>query len=166
MNPLRVTAAFLLSMTMPLFSALEAAEVSIINSEYRIVRAVTDKSYDDVTEEIEFAITERNFRITGKNVIGKAIRKRGHEDFPNVDVIHFCNVENAREVLEHDIEFVSQMPCRMTVHEAGDKVVIQLILVPEAHSNPEVSAFARRMNRTLKDILAFVLEDDAPLLDE
>ncbi len=144
--------------------AVLAAEISTIKSEYTIIRAVTDKSYEDVTDELEFAITERNFRITGKNIIGKAIRKRGHDDFPNVDVVHFCNVENAREVLEHDINFVSQMPCRMTIHEEQDKVVLQLILVPEQHPDPAVRDFSIRMNKTLKEILAFVLEDDSPIL--
>lgn len=141
-----------------------AADITRIKSEYIIIKAITDKSYEDVSDEIEFAITERNFRITGKNIIGKAIRKRGHKAFPNVDVVHFCNVENAREVLEHDINFVSQMPCRMTVHEEQGKVVVQLILVPEQHPDPAVRDFAKRMNKTLQEILAFVLEDDSPVM--
>ncbi len=155
----------LVSCCLCLYGTAMATEISSSKHEYTIIRAVTSKAFQDVSDEVDFAITERNFRITGRNVIGKAIRKRGIEDFPNVDVVHFCNVENAREVLEHDINFVAQMPCRMTLHEEQDKVVIQLILVPEEHPDPAVREFAKRINKILKEILAFVLEEDSPILD-
>ena len=83
-----------------------------------VVTGVTDKPFEDVVFELDFAITERNFRITGRNTIGKGLRERGYSDFPNVEVIHFCNLEYAREVLLIDPGFVAQMPCRITVHEA------------------------------------------------
>src|SRR3972149_11931629 len=67
-----------------------------------IVRATTDKSFQDVVDELEFAISERNFRITGANKIGSALRERGYKDFPDMQVIHFCSLEYAREALEID----------------------------------------------------------------
>jgi len=126
-----------------------------------IVRTSTDKSFDDVVFELDFAITERNFRITGRNTIGKGLRDRGYEDFPDVEVIHFCNLEYAREVLEIDPGYVAQMPCRITVHTAAGKTVISLILLPEDHADARVNAFAHRMNAILREIVDFVLEQDS-----
>ncbi|MGH8595306.1 MAG: DUF302 domain-containing protein, partial [Gammaproteobacteria bacterium] len=123
-----------------------------------IIRGTTAKSFDDVVLELEFAITERNFRITGRNTIGKGLRDRGYEDFPNVEVIHFCNLEYAREVLLLDPGYVAMMPCRITVHEANGKTVVSVILLPEIHPNPQVVAFAKRMNEHLREILAYVME--------
>lgn len=125
-----------------------------------IVRGSTDKAFDDVILELDFAITERNFRITGRNTIGKGLRERGYENFPEVEVIHFCNLEYAREVLLIDPGYVAQMPCRVTVHEEGIHTVVSLILLPEDHPDPRVNAFAARMNGVLREILAFVLEQD------
>lgn len=125
-----------------------------------IERGVTPKSFDDVILELDFAITERNFRITGRNTIGKGLRERGYEDFPEVEVIHFCNLEYAREVLLLDPGFVAQMPCRVTVHRERDQTVVSLVLLPEDHPDPRVNAFAHRMNGVLREILAFVLEED------
>lgn len=121
----------------------------------------TSTSFDDVVLELEFAITERNFRITGKNTIGKGLRTRGYEGFPNVEVIHFCNLEYAREVLLLDPGFVAQMPCRITIHEQQDKTIISLILLPEDHENEKVNDFSRRMNGILRDIVKFVVEPDS-----
>ena len=123
-----------------------------------ILRGETTESFDDVILELDFAITERNFRITGRNTIGKGLRERGYTDFPDVEVIHFCNLESAREVLLLDPGFVAQMPCRLTVHRQGDKTVISVILLPEDHPDARVNAFAHRTNALLREILAFVLE--------
>lgn len=125
-----------------------------------IARGETDKPFDDVILEADFAITERNFRITGRNTIGKGLRERGYKDFPDVEVIHFCNLEYAREVLEIDPGFVAQMPCRMTVHRERDKTVVNMVLLPENHADPRVLAFAQRMNGELRAILAYVLAKD------
>jgi uncharacterized protein (DUF302 family) len=130
-------------------------------SDALIHRARTDKAFDDVVFELDFAITERNFRITGRNTIGKGLRDRGYADFPDVEVIHFCNLEYAREVLEIDPGYVAQMPCRITVHSAPEGTVISLILLPEDHADERVNAFARRMNAILREIVEFVLEQDA-----
>ncbi len=125
-----------------------------------IERGVTGKSFDDVILELDFAITERNFRITGRNTIGKGLRDRGYADFPDVEVIHFCNLEYAREVLLLDPGYVAQMPCRVTVHRERGRTVVSLVLLPEDHPDPRVNAFAQRMNVLLREILAFVLEKD------
>jgi uncharacterized protein (DUF302 family) len=123
-----------------------------------IVREITSKSFDDVIFELDFAITERNFRITGRNTIGKGLRDRGYEDFPDVEVIHFCNLEYAHEVLAIDPGYVAQMPCRITIHTTSQGTVINLILLPENHADERVNDFARRMNVILREIIDFVLE--------
>lgn len=125
-----------------------------------IVRGATDKPFDDVILELDFAITERNFRITGRNTIGKGLRERGYADFPDVEVIHFCNLEYAREVLLIDPGYVAQMPCRITVHRERGQTVMSLILLPQDHPDPRVNEFAVRMNGLLREIMAFVLEEE------
>ncbi|HTT07769.1 MAG TPA: DUF302 domain-containing protein [Gammaproteobacteria bacterium] len=128
---------------------------------YQIVRATTDKSFEDVVEELEFAISDHNYRITGTNNLGKALRERGNKDFPDVEVIHFCSVENAREVLQMDLGYVAMMPCRITVHVQDKKTVISLILLPEDHPNPKVNEFARRTNAEMRRIMDFALQQNA-----
>jgi uncharacterized protein (DUF302 family) len=123
-----------------------------------IVRYVVDKPFSDVIFELNFAITERNLRITGRNTIGEGLRKRGYKDFPDIEVIHFCSLELAREVLLIDPGFVAQMPCRIAVHEEGGKTVISLITLPLDHHDARVNEFAERMNAILTEIVAFTLE--------
>ena len=127
-----------------------------------VVRAVTEKSFSEVIFQLEHAITEHNFRITGRNKIGEGLRERGYGDFPDVEVIHFCNLELAREVLLIDPGFIAQMPCRITVHSTQHGQTISLILLPENHLDERVNIFARQMNGILREIAQFVLEEDLP----
>ena len=137
-----------------------ASEQSPDPAPSEIVRGTTNKSFAEVIQELDFSITDHNFRITGRNTIGKSLRERGYQDFPDVEVIHFCSLENAREVLLLDPGYVAMMPCRVSVHEAGNQRVVSMILLPEQHPNPQVVAFAKRMNQSLREILEFVLEKD------
>lgn len=137
-----------------------AAQPSSTQSSAQMQRGETRKSFDDVLLEADFAITEHNFRITGRNTIGKGLRERGYTDFPDVEVIHFCNLEYAREVLLLDPDFVAQMPCRMTIHRQGDHTVVHLPLLPENHPDARVNAFAHRINGELREIFAFVMAQD------
>ena len=100
----------------------------------------------------------KNFRITGRNTIGEGLRERGYSDFPDVEVIHFCSLELAREVLLIDPGFVAQMPCRITVHEQQHQTIISVILLPTDHVDSRVNAFAEKMNTLLLEIADFVVE--------
>lgn len=121
----------------------------------------TTKPFSDVIQELEFAITERNFRITGRNTIGNEIRKRGYANFPNMEVIHFCNLEYAREILTLAPGFVAQMPCRITVHEEGGAVLVGLIRLPEDQPDPTTRRFAQRINELLREIVQFAVQENA-----
>lgn len=141
-------------------SAAGVASPALVPGHAPIVSGSTDKPFADVVDELEFAITERNFRITGSNKVGSGIRERGYPAFPDMEVIHFCSLEYAREVLTIDPEFIAQMPCRVTVHQQGSAVRVQMILLPEDHPDRRVREFARRMNGLLREILAYALEPD------
>lgn len=148
--------ALLLALTLVVACATPAAGADEISAEHDgVVRYTVAKPFDDVIFELNFAITDHNFRITGRNSLGEGLRQRGYQDFPKVEIIHFCSLELAREVLLLDPGFVAHMPCRVTVHEAGDKTVISLIKLPLDHVDPRVNDFARRINATLTEIVEF-----------
>ncbi|MFT4563104.1 MAG: hypothetical protein ACI9BW_002858 [Gammaproteobacteria bacterium] len=131
------------------------------SSDQSIVRNTTEKAFEDVIFELEFAITELNFRITARNQIGKSLRERGYEDIPEIEVIHFCNLEYVLEVVLLDPGFIAQMPCRITVHTDAQQTVISFVRLPENHSNARINEFARRMNVMMHEMVDFVLEKDA-----
>jgi uncharacterized protein (DUF302 family) len=113
----------------------------------------SSKSYADAVEDLRFAVAEQNFRITSSNEIGSAIAARGFEDMPDSIVVHICNLNLARQLLERAPDRLLDMPCRLTIREDGDGVRIQARLVDE--TDERLVDLAPRINAILKDIVDF-----------
>jgi len=119
----------------------------------------TTKSYQDVLAELEVAITERNFRITGHNKIGSVIRERENIAFPEYDTIQFCNLTEARTILEMSPAAVAWMPCNVAVRSEAGKIIVTTHLLPTDSSNPKLNEFAHKMNKKLKEIVDFAVQN-------
>jgi uncharacterized protein (DUF302 family) len=121
-------------------------------------RAETTKPYDDVLAELELAITEHNFRITGHNHIGSVIRQRGNRDFPDYDTLQFCNLTLAQQMLEMSPAAVAYMPCNIAVRSEHGKVVIVTHLLPTDGADQKLNDFFRELNGKLQKIVDFAVE--------
>lgn len=121
----------------------------------RWYQATSSKPYDDVLAELELAITENNFRITGHNHIGSVIRQRENMAFPDYDTIQFCNLTLAREMLEISPAAVAYMPCNVAVRSEKGKVIIVTHLLPTDGPDERLNAFFRDLNEKLKRIVDF-----------
>lgn len=110
----------------------------------------TGKPFEEVLEDLEFAIGELNFRIVGRNDISKGVREAGRLDFPRSLVLQVCSLALAEEALELDPALIVHMPCRIAVYERGGRVFVGTDLLPEDESDPRRAAFARKVNETLR----------------
>jgi uncharacterized protein (DUF302 family) len=124
----------------------------------RWYQASTRKPYADVLAELELAITENNFRITGHNHIGSVIRQRDNIAFPDYDTFQFCNLSMARQMLEISPAAVAQMPCNIAVREESGQTVVTARLLPTDGPDARLNAFFRGVNETLKKIVDFAAE--------
>lgn len=118
----------------------------------------TAKPYEEVLAELELAITENNFRITGHNHIGSVIRQRDNIAFPDYDTLQFCNLTLAKQMLEMSPAAVAYMPCNIAVRSEAGKVVIVTHLLPTEGPNAKLNDFFRELNDRLKKIVNFAAE--------
>ncbi|MCK9607428.1 MAG: DUF302 domain-containing protein [Methylomonas sp.] len=118
----------------------------------------TDKPYDEVLAELEIAIAEHNFRITGHSRVGKVIRDRGAKAFPEYDTVQFCNLTLAKTMLEITPHAIGYMPCNVVTYQFSGKTRIKTHLLPEHSDNPAFNRFAAQMNSQLKQIVDFAAE--------
>ncbi len=130
------------------------ASASSIDADTRRFTLETDKPFDDVIEDIEFAISQHNYRLTGRNNVGSAISSMDNKAYGEATVLHFCNIQAAKEIIEINPLYFLHMPCRITVHEQGiGKVIIDARLVPE--NDPQMHSIAIRVNNMMRDITRF-----------
>jgi len=119
----------------------------------------TEKVLEEVLDDTIFAITERNFRITGHLHIGKGIRDRKNPDFPDYEVLHYCNLVYAKKMLELDPEMINSCPGRITVRQDNKKVVITAPLWPVDMKNEELKSHMQKMNVLIREIVDYAADD-------
>ena len=122
-------------------------------------QADTLKPYDDVLAELEIAIAEHNFRITGHSRVGKVIRDRGSKNFPDYDTIQFCNLTHAKTLLLMSPHAVSYMPCNIVTYAFEGKTIVKTHLIPTNTDNEPLNQFSKKMNKMLKQIVDFAIEE-------
>ena len=122
-------------------------------------QAETQKPYDDVLAELEIAIAEHNFRITGHSRVGKVIRDRGSKNFPDYDTIQFCNLTHAKTLLQMSPHAVSYMPCNIVTYDFEGKTIVKTHLLPTDTDNKNLNQFSEKMNKMLKQIVDFAAEE-------
>ncbi len=110
----------------------------------------SDKPFAEVVADLKIAISEHNYRITGENVIGEALSDRHSAEFPLSSVVHFCNLEHARELLSAAPDFLLHMPCKVAVYEQAGRVRVETWLLP---SDSRVGEAVKRVNEILRGIV-------------
>ncbi len=125
-----------------------------------IYERTTQKTVAEVVEDVEFAISERNFRVTSQMHVGRGIRERDKIGFPDYEVILFCNLGLARQMLEMDPAYINYCPGRVTVRRGGDKTYIAVTLLPEpGGQNAALATLVRDTNTQLRAMVDFGTEN-------
>lgn len=142
-----------------LFAGCASQQLSSTSKVIHYYQAETQKPYDDVLAELEIAIAEHNFRITGHSRVGKVIRDRGTKNFPDYDTLQFCNLTHAKTLLLMSPHAVSYMPCNIVTYQFNDKTIVKTHLLPIDTNNKDLNEFSEKMNKTLKEIVDFSVEE-------
>lgn len=124
--------------------------------------APADKLFTDVMLDLEYRIGEHNFALVGRNEIGRAIQRRGHADFGDAAIVHFCNLEYARRAMDIDPSLILYMPCRIAVYEDDDRIHAASLLLPLDTPYPAFNAMAREVNAKIRDIIDYAVAPNAP----
>ena len=119
----------------------------------------TEKMLEEVLDDAIFAITERNFRINGHLHIGKGIRDRKNPEFPDYEVLLYCNLVYAKKMLELDPNMISSCPARITVRQHNQKVIITAPLWPIDMKNEELKSHMHKMNILIREIIDYAADD-------
>jgi len=119
----------------------------------------TEKALEEVLDDTIFAITERNFRITGHLHIGKGIRDRKNPDFPDYEVLLYCNLVYAKKMLDLDPDIINSCPGRITVRQDNEKVIITAPLWPVDMKNDELKSHMQKMNVLVREIVDYAADD-------
>jgi uncharacterized protein (DUF302 family) len=136
------------------------------NESNQIYEKSTKKSFLEVIQDSEFAITENNFRITNRLHIGDAIQKRGNTTFPQNEVILFCNLTIAEEMLKIEPRYINYCPYKITITELGNEILVGTRLLPVKSRNKKMDEIAKNINKILHTMVEYAASEDPFILDQ
>tara|TARA_B100001142_G_scaffold256543_1_gene257955 strand:+ start:1928 stop:2431 length:504 start_codon:yes stop_codon:yes gene_type:complete len=136
------------------------------NEYEQIYEKKSKKTFANVIQDAEFAITENNFRITNRLHIGKAIKERGNIDFPQNEVILFCNLTIAEEMLRIEPRYINYCPYKVTVTDSNEYVTIATRLLPLETNNSKMSTVFETINKILRSVVEYAASEDPFILDK
>ncbi len=128
-----------------------------------IYKKISQKDYINTIYDAEFAIGENNFRIVNRINIGLAIQERKGSAFPRNEVILFCNLTIAEEMLELEPDYINYCPYKITVTETlnlDKKVIISTRLLPTNTKSKNLNEFSINMNEILQRMVEYAASDD------
>ncbi len=81
------------------------------------------KSFKSAVFDLQQSIMNDNYIIVGVNPISQGIKNVGKK-ISKLDIIEFCNLSYAYDILHHNKDYAAFMPCRIAVYKEGKYVVM------------------------------------------
>ncbi|OLS01638.1 DUF302 domain-containing protein [Tissierella creatinophila] len=84
----------------------------------------TDKSFEVAIEDLKKSLNNHNFGVLWELNFKEKLQEKGLDFNKNFQILEVCNPQQAKEVLEQNIEVGFFLPCKMVVYENNNSVFI------------------------------------------
>ena len=87
----------------------------------------TRKAINDVARDLEASAQRHKFGVMATHDLKAKMKEKGVEFDRDCLIFEVCNPQQAKNVLEKNMEISTALPCRISVYGQGDEVVIATI---------------------------------------
>ncbi len=111
---------------------------------------------DDVVARIEAAIAANQFGVLGIHDLKQKMNSKGLDFGPECRILEVCNPGKAKRVLEADMSISNALPCRISVYEEGEKIMVSTLKpthILGLFGRPELEPVAKEVEETLIRII-------------
>jgi uncharacterized protein (DUF302 family) len=119
------------------------------------------KSMDQVAKDLEAAVTRHKFGVLGVHDLRATMAKKGVDFARECRIFEVCNPQQAKRVLESNLEVSTALPCRISLYEEGGVTRLATIK-PTAmialYRAPGLQGVAQEVEATLELIMAEAAE--------
>jgi len=82
------------------------------------------KGISEVARDLEAAAQRHKFGVMGVHDLKAKMQEKGVEFDRDCLIFEICNPQQAKRVLEKNAEISTALPCRISVYQEGDEVVL------------------------------------------
>jgi len=122
-----------------------------------IYRKSCDKSVDATVSALNEAVSAHKFGVLHTYDIKQTLNNKGVEFDTEARVLEICNPMRAKQVLSTNMDLLSALPCRISVHSEGSQSIISMIrpaaLLQQLSDDPELQQIAAEVEQISLDII-------------
>ena len=115
------------------------------------------KSLERVMADLELAVSRNKFGVLGVLDLKAKMAEKGVPFTRECRILEVCNPQQAKRVLEANLEISTALPCRISVYEESGKTKLATIkptAMIDLFPNPELKGVAEEVERVLVQIMA------------
>ena len=116
----------------------------------------TPKQFELVCQDLEKAAVNNKFGVMAVHNLNETMKKKGVEFNRPCRIFEVCNPNQAKKVLERNMDLSSFLPCRVSVFMEGDKVILATLkptAIVSMFKLPELRQTAQEVEDTLIQIM-------------
>ena len=116
----------------------------------------TAKIFEKVCQDLEKAVVNNKFGVMAIHNLNETMKKKGVDFNRPCRIFEVCNPNQAKKVLERNMDLSSFLPCRISVFMEGDKVVLATLkptAIVSMFNLPELKQTAEEVENTLIEIM-------------
>ena len=115
------------------------------------------KPLDRVAKDLEDAVARHKFGVLGMHDLKAKMAEKGVVFSRECRIFEVCNPNQAKKVLDANLEISTALPCRISVYEEGGVTKLATIkptAMLDLYSTPGLKDVARDVEVTLEAIMA------------
>ena len=115
------------------------------------------KPLDQVAKDLEEAVTRHKFGVLGVHDLRATMAKKGVAFARECRIFEVCNPQQAKKVLEANLEISTALPCRISVYEEAGVTKLATIkptAMLELYATPGLEGVAQEVEATIEAIMA------------
>jgi uncharacterized protein (DUF302 family) len=87
-----------------------------------LFKVESKKTIDQVCQDLEKAVVAHKFGVMTIHNLKESMNKKGVEFKQECRIFEVCNPQQAKKVLEQEMDMSTALPCRISVYTEGGKV--------------------------------------------
>lgn len=116
----------------------------------------SSKSMGEVRQRFEEAAAERKFGVQGIHNVKATLNSKGLAFDRRLYIYEVCNPGAAKKVLDTNIRISTALPCRVSIYEEGESVVLETLrptTMLKMFQEPSLEVIAKEVETVIEEIM-------------
>jgi uncharacterized protein (DUF302 family) len=113
-------------------------------------------SMGEIRQRFEEAAAERKFGVLGTHNIQATLNSKGFAFDRRLYIYEVCNPGAAKKVLDADIRIATALPCRVSIYEEGEAIVLETLrptVLIRMFQAPALEGIAKEIETAIEEIM-------------